>query len=107
MPRRTFRALVLAAGIPEPWLEGEGIGITHLRTPYGVLTYRLRRQAGELMLEANGTAMPPGGLVLAWPYAGRPGRAVLDGQALHWEGDRELRIRTLPARVRIEVPGNP
>jgi hypothetical protein len=105
--RRADRALVLAAGIPEPWLEGEGIGITHLRTPYGVLTYRLRRQAGELMLEANGTAMPPGGLVLAWPYAGRPGRAMLDGQALHWEGDRELRIRTLPARVRIEVPGNP
>jgi len=96
-------ALVLAAGIPAAWLQGQGIGIERLRTPYGELSYALREQGGglELRLPA-GLNAPPGGLVLPWPYAGKPsGKAWLNGKPVTWR-DGEIAIQELPATLRIE-----
>lgn len=101
--RPADRSLVIGAGIPERWLAGEGVGVENLQTPHGALTYRLRREGGALALDVGGDAMPEGGLIFRWPYSGRPGRATLDGRPLDWERDRELRIRALPARVRIDI----
>jgi hypothetical protein len=58
-------ALVLAAGVPDAWLAGEGIAIERLRTPYGLLSYSLRAEGAGLRLawRLDGRA-PPGGLVL-------------------------------------------
>jgi hypothetical protein len=95
-------ALVLAAGIPSEWLKGEGIGIERLRTPYGELGYSLRERDGQLVLSLPAdAAMPPGGLVLPWPYVGKPtGRAWLNGQPARWRNG-EMAIRKLPATLRI------
>jgi hypothetical protein len=103
--RRRDHALVLAAGIPADWLRGEGVGIGHLHTPYGELGYRLREQHGELQLQvSNGSSLPPGGLVLPWPYAGQPtGKAWLNGKPVGWHNG-EISIRKLPATLRIERP---
>ena len=98
-------SLVLAAGIPSDWLDGEGIAVDGLRTPYGRLAYSLRRTDGVLRLEVSGAGLrpPPGGLVLPWPYAdGVPGRTTIDGRPAAWH-DGELRI-PVPARVDIAVP---
>jgi hypothetical protein len=59
------RALVLAAGIPDAWLAGDGISVERLRTPYGVLSYSLRAEGRRLRIawRLEGRA-PPGGLVL-------------------------------------------
>ncbi|HEV2680327.1 MAG TPA: discoidin domain-containing protein, partial [Rhodanobacter sp.] len=55
-------ALVLAAGIPAAWLQGQGVGIERLRTPYGELSYALREQASGLELGIPaGLSVPPGG----------------------------------------------
>lgn len=97
--RASDQALVLAAGIPADWLKGDGIGIRRLRTPYGELSYTLREQDGKLVLHvAKGlTAIPPGGLVLPWPYAGAPkSDALVNGKPTVWR-DGELVIHTLPA----------
>lgn len=61
-----------------------------------------------LVLEVeDGLALPPGGLVLPWPWAGgAPGATTIDGRPATWEGN-ELRIRQLPARVEIERPTRP
>lgn len=98
-------SIVLAAGIPTAWLDGQGIAISGLRTPYGQLAYSLRRQAGTLQLElpASGLTLPKGGLVLPWPYAGAPGKATVDGKPARWEGNA-LRIRQLPATVQVAAP---
>jgi hypothetical protein len=58
-------ALVLAAGIPDAWLAGEGISVERLRTPYGLLSYSLRAEGRRLRIawRLEGRA-PPGGLVL-------------------------------------------
>jgi hypothetical protein len=101
--RRSDQALVLADGMPVDWLHGEGIGITHLRTPYGELNYRLREHDGRLELSLPaGKAKPPGGLVLRWPYAGQPrGTARLNGAPVAWRHG-EIVVRSLPATVQID-----
>lgn len=97
-------SIVLAAGIPASWLDGQGIAIDGLRTPQGSLAYNLRREGGELRLDIPaGLKLPAGGLVLPWPYAGEPGAASIDGKAVQWK-DKELRITRLPAQVRIVAP---
>ncbi|WAC65059.1 discoidin domain-containing protein [Pseudoxanthomonas sp. SL93] len=99
-------SIVLAAGVPVAWLDGEGIALDGLRTPSGILAYSLRRAGNEVLLEAKtGLALPAGGLVLPWPYEGAPGETRVNGEPAQWR-DGELRISTLPARVsvRIEQP---
>jgi hypothetical protein len=66
--RETDGALVLAAGIPASWLEGGGVRVEKLRTPYGPLTYSLSAAAGRTTLTYRLEGAPPvGGLVLAPP----------------------------------------
>jgi hypothetical protein len=66
-------ALVLAAGVPQSWIEGDGISIERLRTPYGRLSYSLRARGGRARLtyRLEGRS-PPGGLVLGWHGEGVP-----------------------------------
>ncbi len=52
----------------------QGIGIAELRTPYGRLNYTLQRTDKQLVLQQPGLILPPGGVVLPWPYQGTPGR---------------------------------
>ena len=99
--REVDDSIVLAAGIPSDWLDGEGIAINDLRTPYGKLGYSLWRDNGVLKLEvAESLELPAGGLVLPWPYQGEPGKATVNGKPVEWK-DGEVRIQSLPASVRI------
>ena len=102
--READDSLVLAAGVPTGWLEGEGIAIDGLRTPNGVLGYALRKQGDEVVLDAKGgLKLPAGGLVLPWPYEAAPGETRINGKPASWK-DGELRITTLPAKVSIRMP---
>jgi hypothetical protein len=47
--------------------------------------------------------VPPGGIVLSWPYATPPGATVVDGKPAAWR-DGELRILELPADVAVHAP---
>jgi hypothetical protein len=95
------QALVIAAGLPAVWLEGEGVAVEGLRTPYGPLGYTIRRDRDRLVLTLSpGLEPPPGGIVLRWPYPNKPGRTTIDGNAAQWAGD-ELRIRAAPSRVTV------
>jgi len=96
-------ALVLAAGVPEAWLDGDGVAIDGLHTPYGRLSYSLRRDGTRtrLRVERGDLRLPPGGLV--FPLAGiDPLRMRLDGKAVRADHG-ELRIRSLPAELVIET----
>nr|WP_242108572.1 discoidin domain-containing protein [Luteimonas aquatica] len=94
-------SIVLAAGLPAGWFEGEGVSIRGLRTPQGALGYTLRADARALTLQVPaGLRLPAGGLVLPWPYAGEPGQARINGKPASWRAG-ELRIQALPATVEI------
>ena len=82
--RERDHALVLAAGVPPAWLEGPGVTVRDLRTPFGRVTYSLRRDGSRVVLQAAGDAAPPGGFVFAWPGA-------------------EARFHELPATVVVDA----
>lgn len=93
--REHDRSLVLAAGIPEAWMQGQGVAVSGLRTSYGVLGYRLRLVRGQLRLDLQaGLTLPPGGLVLQWLGATPPPSAVVNGKAAVWDGTT-LRVNRL------------
>ena len=97
-------ALVIAAGIPADWLDGEGVAIEGLRTPQGQLAYTLRARDGVLMLDVPaGPTLPKGGLVLSLPEPWADGKASSGERALPLR-DGELRITSLPARIEIRRP---
>ena len=101
--REVDDSIVLAAGIPADWLDGQGVAIRDLRTPYGKLGYSLRREGAVLKLDvAAGIKPPAGGLVLPWPYQGAPGVTTIDSRLAQWK-DGELRIPAVPARIEIHV----
>ena len=99
--RDSDRSLVLAAGIPADWLDGDGVGIDRLRTPYGLLSFSLQRvdDAVRLRIE-DGLSMPPGGVVIAWPLPEVPAIAPGDADAVSWR-DGELRVRRVPITLEL------
>ena len=100
--READGAVVLGAGIPAEWFEGRGVRVRGLRTPYGPLSYSIRKDGETVVLEvAEGLRMPPGGVVFAWPGTQPPRATRLNGNAVHWNGT-ELRIDAVPAKVVME-----
>jgi hypothetical protein len=102
--RDADHALVIAAGVPAGWAESRsGIAVRGLATPYGTLGYRLSAHGGEARLRLAGELrMPPGGLVVAWPFAAGPGRTVtVNGRPVALAPGAELVVRELPADVRL------
>jgi len=100
--RDADHALVLAAGVPGSWLDGDGIAIERLRTPYGMLSYTLKREAGALRLAVAGTGMrtPPGGFVFSGPGIGSTGTARIDGRRVPWK-DGHIQVARVPAELVI------
>lgn len=100
--RDVDHALVLAAGLPMGWIDSAtGVGVRDVRTPYGPLTYALRRHAGVTTLTVGPGVAPPGGFVLQWPEGqDLPARIRIDGRAGEWKG-RELVIPAGARRVEL------
>ena len=83
--RAADNALVLAAGLPLQWLEGERIAVENLRTSYGRLSYILHSHGRSLVLKvAAGLQPPPEGLVGVWPGALPASPALLNGTPVSW-----------------------
>ena len=101
--RESDRSLVLAAGVPVAWMDGTGVAVEGLRTPWGTLAYTLRRDASRLVLAVHpGSALPPGGLVFPWPLSQPPRCARLQGVQATFEGG-EIRILKVPARLAVDL----
>lgn len=98
--REGDHSLVLAGGVPPEWLEGSGVTVKDLRTPYGLLRYSLKKEGGSVILQvAGGSRVPPGGLAFVWPGKHPPPPdARINGKAAQWHGS-ELRFHELPAKV--------
>jgi hypothetical protein len=98
--RESDDALVLAAGIPLDWLDGEGVAVDGLRTPQGPISYSLRRVGDQIEFDLRKGSPPPGGFVLSLPPIGIV-EARIGGKRAKAAG-HELRIARAPANVTLK-----
>jgi hypothetical protein len=99
-------SLVLAAGIPIAWLDGPGLTVRRLRTPYGHLGWsgRVVADGARKTVEIDVDALrmePPGGIVLRGPWP-RSAHVSIDGVANAGSAD-VIHLSRTPAHVRIEL----
>jgi hypothetical protein len=99
--RASDASIVLASGVPDAWLAGDGIAIERLRTPQGNLSFTLKREGTQVRLHIDGgdLRVPPGGFIYV-PIDAHS-RAQLNGRRLS-ASNGEFRIRQLPADLVIE-----
>ena len=104
--RGAERALVIAAGVRADWLDGDGVALENLRTPYGPLSYTLQSNGEGLVLSiGKDSAVPPGGLVFNWPFRAAPGATTVNGQSAEWRDGKELVLRSVPTEVSVQLAG--
>ena len=100
-------ALVLAAGVPIAWLDGPGLTLKDLRTPYGHLSWSARaRTIGDRKVVVFNLkrlrTQPPGGIVLRGPWD-KASRVWIEDRMVEGTADA-IRLTRTPARVRNELP---
>jgi hypothetical protein len=103
--READQALVVGAGIPVGWLEGDGgVSVAGLPTWYGTLAFAMRRagDAIDVDIALTGDARtPPGGIVVR-PPGDAPLRAVLvNGRPISRFTGADATVDELPAKVRL------
>jgi hypothetical protein len=99
--REPDRAMVIGAGVPLEWLDGPGVAVNNLRTPYGPLSYSIKRAGPRVILRLSARELPPGGFILRWPGKDSPGAARINGRATIWR-DMELPIHDVRATVVLD-----
>ena len=100
--RRDDQALVLGAGLSRSWLAGRGAAIRGLATPYGSLDFSMRCNDRNLVATIGGTAKPPGGFVLVWPFDAEPAEVRINGRLVRWPKNG-LRIPATGRPIIIEA----
>jgi hypothetical protein len=103
--RETDQALVVAAGVPAEWLEGDGgVAVDGLPTWYGTLGFAMRRVAEgvEMSLTLTGDArMPAGGIVVRPPGDASLRAVVVNGRPVTRFSATEAALWEVPARVQF------
>ncbi|MDP9066216.1 MAG: hypothetical protein M3O06_10175, partial [Pseudomonadota bacterium] len=96
--RESDESLILAAGLADEWIAGEGVCVRKMPTFWGDLTYRLRRLDGRTVRFEIGGGID-GRLVLRPPMTAPLRSVSIDGRALtHFSAD-EVVISATPADV--------
>ncbi len=92
-------ALVLGAGLDTAWLAGAGVAVEGLHTEHGRLDLALRGDGERLQASIGPGEVPPGGLVVTWPFDGRAREALVNGRAADIAPDGSVTVRSRPAQV--------
>jgi hypothetical protein len=94
--------LVLAAGVPEAWVdEAPGVSVSGLSTYYGPLAYRMRADGPDrvdVTIE-RGLAVLPGGLVIESPRSRPLVGATVNGRDVQEFDARSATVHEVPAHV--------
>jgi hypothetical protein len=100
--REQDNALVIGAGIPENWLNEEGVEVKGLPTYHGTLSYSMKNDAGKTLVELKGGIEVPAGRVVLRSPRVQPLRAVrVNGQQYVGFNGREVLLEKLPAKVEM------
>ena len=99
--------LVLLAGVPETWvLEDNGVRLRNLPTHFGALALVAVERDGKLRVDLTGKIHAPKGVVLHWPFVGKPKSVMVNGAPWH---DWDAKVCRLPGDFQgslvAELPG--
>ena len=98
--RETDQALVLAAGIPELWLEsGQEVGTSQAPTYWGTVSFSMRKVGRTLHVSISGNARPPGGIMLESPLASPLLGASVNGTPVSILPNHTVAVKSLPAEI--------
>lgn len=103
--REGDEALVLAAGVPAAWLEGDNVvAVKRMPTHFGVLHYSLRAEGdGRLVLHVDGDLKLPSGKIELRPPLPRPIKAVsINSMPLERFTPDMVLVDAVPAHVIVE-----
>lgn len=106
--RETDGALVVAAGMPEDWIGGEGTRVRGLPTLHGPIGLDIRRDGDRIVVRLGGEAAPPGGIEIRCPGSAPVAAATVDGRPIELQ-DRHVRVSAAPAEIVFHPagPGEP
>jgi hypothetical protein len=68
--RESDGALVVGAGVQRSWIEGDGLEVRRLATPYGALSYAMKSRGDTVEVKIDGGIDVPLGGVLVFPPDG-------------------------------------
>ena len=103
------KSLVIASGFPLHWFTGTvPIIIEGIHTPYGLLNYQITHPDSahvRVMIE-EGTAIPPGGIVLYSPFATSTAKVFVNHQATDFDANQAIVVHAVPTTIDITLPPN-
>ncbi len=99
--REAERTLVVAAGVPAEWLDGDGIVVTSLPTYYGALSFRLRRTAATTLhfSVVGDLGAPPVTIIVKPPLPGPLAYVEVDGRPITTFDAEGASVTQCPAEV--------
>ncbi len=93
-------SLVVVAGAPAAWFEGEGSVVKALPTPFGQLDLTLGTESGRMVVSLAGLGrVPPGGVIVRAPWRKGARTVEVNGVRTSITPDGAVVLRHLPARV--------
>jgi hypothetical protein len=105
--RESDSTLVLCAGIPRAWVDGDGVTVTKLRTRWGSVSYTLKQQGEHvrLFLDASALTPPPGGIEFAPPLTPPPAPDAKQAEPTATFEDKTVRLDSANGRWRWRPAG--
>jgi hypothetical protein len=101
----TDQSLTLGAGLLAEWLnDPQGVAISQLPTWYGKVSYRIHRQANQILIELDGAeTVPPGGLRFRVPDGLQYTAISLNSMSVEKDSHHFISFNKLPATIIINL----
>ena len=91
-------SLVLGAGVLPEWVRQErGVVVQNLRTHFGALSFTMRTDGANVVVEVRGPATPPGGIIVHNPLPTPATRVLVNSVPSDESYGTFVLLRSLPA----------
>ena len=100
--------LVLLSGVPEAWvIEGTGLRLENMPSYFGAVSLVAAEQDGKFRFELRSRINAPKGVVLHWPFTGKPRSVSVNGAPwLDWDANVCRLPGNFQGTVVAEMPGS-
>ena len=99
--------LILLAGVPESWVtDGTGLRLENMPTYFGAVNLQAQELDGKLHVELRSKINVPKGVILHWPFTGKPKSVSVNGAPwLDWDANVCRLPGNFQGTIVAELPG--